>query len=274
MPGSGPCSATSGGHALTRSPNAGSEDVAASSWTAHSSGTRPICGESCTRTRSTTISTGRTAPWTQPAPLKPLPEPVDLDRYHVRRQTHTACLINEYRLVALRGRSSTARLANTSHKRPEDNLPFLRRGAKPPGEGRALTFADQRAEQPGVAEQVHIPEEVLADVGVRGLAHPGCLSLVAEQEAGCRSERRQVGGIWQQDARAIGDLVNDPADRRADDRAPLPHSLGHGQPEPFGQALLHDDGGVPLQRVDHGRVLVDVIERQRNQQGSRPGNGP
>ena len=38
------------------------------------------------------------------APLKPLPEPVDLDRYRVRRQTHTACLINEYRLVALRER--------------------------------------------------------------------------------------------------------------------------------------------------------------------------
>src|ERR1017187_10452661 len=34
------------------------------------------------------------------APLKPLPEPVNLDRYRVRRQTHTACLINEYRLVA------------------------------------------------------------------------------------------------------------------------------------------------------------------------------
>jgi putative transposase len=33
------------------------------------------------------------------APLKPLPEPVNLDRYRVRRQTHTACLINEYRLV-------------------------------------------------------------------------------------------------------------------------------------------------------------------------------
>ena len=30
------------------------------------------------------------------APLKPLPEPVDLDRYRVRRQTHTGCLINEY----------------------------------------------------------------------------------------------------------------------------------------------------------------------------------
>ena len=34
------------------------------------------------------------------APLKPLPEPVDLNRYRVRRQTHTGCLINEYRLVA------------------------------------------------------------------------------------------------------------------------------------------------------------------------------
>ena len=34
------------------------------------------------------------------APLKPLPEPVDLDRYRVRRHHHTACLINEYHLVA------------------------------------------------------------------------------------------------------------------------------------------------------------------------------
>ena len=34
------------------------------------------------------------------APLKPLPEPVDLGRYRVRRHTHTGCLINEYRLIA------------------------------------------------------------------------------------------------------------------------------------------------------------------------------
>jgi hypothetical protein len=34
------------------------------------------------------------------APLKPLPEPVDLNRYRVRRQTQTGCPINEYRLVA------------------------------------------------------------------------------------------------------------------------------------------------------------------------------
>jgi putative transposase len=34
------------------------------------------------------------------APLKPLPEPVNLDQYRVRRRTHAGCMINEYRLVA------------------------------------------------------------------------------------------------------------------------------------------------------------------------------
>ena len=41
-------------------------DAAASSWTAPSSGTRPICGGSCASTRPTTISTGLTAPCTAP----------------------------------------------------------------------------------------------------------------------------------------------------------------------------------------------------------------
>jgi putative transposase len=34
------------------------------------------------------------------APLKPLPEPVNLDHYRVRKHAHVAGLINEYRLVA------------------------------------------------------------------------------------------------------------------------------------------------------------------------------
>jgi hypothetical protein len=34
------------------------------------------------------------------AALTPLPEPVDLDRYRVRRHTRVGGLINEYRLVA------------------------------------------------------------------------------------------------------------------------------------------------------------------------------
>jgi hypothetical protein len=34
------------------------------------------------------------------APLKPLPEPIDLDQHRVRRQTRVVGTINEYRLVA------------------------------------------------------------------------------------------------------------------------------------------------------------------------------
>jgi hypothetical protein len=34
------------------------------------------------------------------APLEPLPEPVDLDQYRVRKQAHVAGMINEYHLVA------------------------------------------------------------------------------------------------------------------------------------------------------------------------------
>jgi hypothetical protein len=41
-----------------------SGDAGTSSWTAPSSGTRPICGASCASARPTTISTGRTAPCT------------------------------------------------------------------------------------------------------------------------------------------------------------------------------------------------------------------
>ncbi len=33
------------------------------------------------------------------APLKPLPEPVDLEQYRVRRRARVGGLINEYRLV-------------------------------------------------------------------------------------------------------------------------------------------------------------------------------
>jgi hypothetical protein len=34
------------------------------------------------------------------APLEPLPEPVDLDLYRIRKHAHVAGMINEYRLVA------------------------------------------------------------------------------------------------------------------------------------------------------------------------------
>jgi putative transposase len=55
-------------------------------------------GSSCASTRPTTTSTGLTGH--NAAPLKPLPEPVDLDQYRVQRHAHVGGLINEYRLVA------------------------------------------------------------------------------------------------------------------------------------------------------------------------------
>jgi hypothetical protein len=79
--------------------NAGSADAAASSWTALSSGIRPICGGSCVSTKPTIISTGRTAPERSRADAT-VTEPVALEQYHVRRQTRAGGLINEYRLVA------------------------------------------------------------------------------------------------------------------------------------------------------------------------------
>jgi hypothetical protein len=50
-------------------------------------------------TRCTTISTGRSS-LHGAAPLKPLPEPINLDHYRVRKQARVGGLINEYRLVA------------------------------------------------------------------------------------------------------------------------------------------------------------------------------
>jgi hypothetical protein len=75
--------------------------------TAHGSGTRVEPGPSAANSARV-----REPPQSEPAapfpgraaPLKPLPVPVDLDRYYVRRQARTAGLINGYRLVALRGR--------------------------------------------------------------------------------------------------------------------------------------------------------------------------
>ena len=56
-----------------------------------------------------------------------------------------------------------------------------------------------------------------------------------------------------------------PPTARGDDRAPLPHRLGDGQPEALGEALLHDDVGAALERVDDHRVLVGIVHRQQRE---------
>ena len=76
----------------------------------------------------------------------------------------------------------------------------------------------------------------------------------------------EVGGVVQQVAGlAVDHLVDEAADRAGDDRPRLQHALGDGQPEALGEALLHDDAGVALERVDDHRVLLDVVHRDADQ---------
>ena len=74
---------------------------------------------------------------------------------------------------------------------------------------RAKTTVLTSTEQPAIAQQMHIPEEVLADIDLRGLPHRRRLGPVAEQDADRRSERLQVGGIGRQNAGTLGDLVDE-----------------------------------------------------------------
>ena len=74
-------------------------DAGASSWTAPSSGTRPICCRSCASTRPTTTSTGLIGVGRHRS-AEPLAEPADPGQYRVRRQARVGGLISEYRLVA------------------------------------------------------------------------------------------------------------------------------------------------------------------------------
>src|SRR5262249_27600259 len=91
-----------------------------------------------------------------------------------------------------------------------------------------------------------------------------------KQHADRGSEGVKVSRVGQEHAGALWYLVDDPADRRADDWPALPHAFCHGQAEPLGEALLDDHCGVPLERVDHDRVLICVLERQRDEHDLRP----
>src|SRR5713226_8157172 len=82
-------------------------------------------------------------------------------------------------------------------------------------------FAQHRVEQALIAQQMPVADVVLADVGVRGTSHPVCLRWIVEQLAYRGSEGAKVAWVGQQDARTGGNLVDDPADRRADHRAAL-----------------------------------------------------
>jgi hypothetical protein len=64
---------------------------------------RPTCCEACATTRPSHNQHRPQRSRHGAAPLKPLPEPVDLARYRVRRQARVGGPINEYHLVARHG---------------------------------------------------------------------------------------------------------------------------------------------------------------------------
>ena len=79
------------------------------------------------------------------APLKPLPEPVDLEQHRVQRQPRVGGMVNEYRLIALRGRG----LRHSQGDRRREDVP----GGLPgliPNRGRQQPLHPPRAIFPGI----------------------------------------------------------------------------------------------------------------------------
>src|SRR5882757_5241505 len=136
--------------------------------------------------------------------------------------------------------------------------------------GRRRFIREQGAKQLGVPEQMLVANVVGANMLACRGTHPVGKRRIVEQRSYCTSERGQVRWVRQQKAGAVGDLVLDASYRGADDRPALPHALGYGEAEALGEALLYDHAGVPLQRVDHCAVVVDVCHRQRHQHHAGP----
>ena len=73
------------------------------------------------------------------------------------------------------------------------------------------------------------------------------------------SERLEVSRIDQATVDAVVDLIPDAPEPARDNGACLPHRLGHGESEALREALLDDDVGATLERVDDDSVLLDVV---------------
>src|SRR4051794_41430817 len=98
-----------------------------------------------------------------------------------------------------------------------------------------------------VLAEVARAQEVVAHAALRRLADPLGVVRVREQLADRTAETVQVTRLDQHAGVPVLDLVLDAAHARGDDGSPLPHALGHREPEPLGKALLDDHVGTALQ---------------------------
>src|SRR5687767_13368763 len=111
---------------------------------------------------------------------------------------------------------------------------------------------DQLSEQPQVLDQVAMKQKMLQNTLPRLFTHTLRPFLLRESLADQAAEACEVARVVEQETSApVLDLIQDAADGAGNHRTGLPHGLGHGQPEAFLQALLNDDGGMSLQRVDN-----------------------
>ena len=110
--------------------------------------------------------------------------------------------------------------------------------------------------------QMTVSEIAIDHVASSGGTQASGLLRVAKQAVQRTGQADEVGWIGEEQAVvSIDDLIVDATDRSCHDRPGLPHGFGHREAEPFGEALLDDDAGVSLERVDDDCVLVDVVHR-------------
>src|SRR5215211_61154 len=113
-------------------------------------------------------------------------------------------------------------------------------------------------------------QEFLAHTSVPSPTHLSSVLGIAQEVRDRTADGRRVRGVDERTAYAVDDLVLDAANTARHHRALLPHRFGDRQAEPFGEALLDDDGCLSLQRVHDRGVLVYVIHRQAREMDAAP----
>src|SRR5438105_5812964 len=128
-----------------------------------------------------------------------------------------------------------------------------------PYESVMWSVAQQSAQQVEVLEQVPRSKKALAHPFFSRPAHASRCLGVREHVGHVLAKGDKIKGVNETARDAVLDLIRDAAHAARDDRTSLPHGLRHGEAEALGQALLHDDMRVALQRVHHDRVLLDIV---------------